>query len=278
MLNEKIYPLVKESILSDRNMKAGNVSEVKISKAFIELTIEDNADKIKIKRETKENLKTYWNITMMNNEHIAEFVKDNHITFTEFRKEFEDLTKDIHGDLDLENCVEEALKNLAEQKITSNISRSEKRNNSNKKAEEIHGKDSEPLTLPEGKTNEPLTLTDGRSEEEIPEAEKVDEIEEAEEVTGDPREEFLTAEEIKETQGEKQYSEEEKKELVLNFIEEKAPFTYKVGDIADNIGIDSTEITEITLSLLKENKIIMEKKGRSGKQGIYGSILVVTEA
>ena len=51
MLNEKIYPLVKESILSDRNMKAGNVSEVKISKAFIELTIEDNADKIKIKRE-----------------------------------------------------------------------------------------------------------------------------------------------------------------------------------------------------------------------------------
>ena len=29
MLNEKIYPLVKESILSDRNMKAGNVSEVK---------------------------------------------------------------------------------------------------------------------------------------------------------------------------------------------------------------------------------------------------------
>ena len=138
MLNEKIYPLVKESILSDRNMKAGNVSEVKISKAFIELTIEDNADKIKIKRETKENLKTYWNLTMMNNEHIASFVQDNHITFTEFRKEFEELTKDIHGELDLENCVDEALKNLADQKITSNISRSDKRHNSNKKHEEIH--------------------------------------------------------------------------------------------------------------------------------------------
>ena len=29
MLNEKIYPLVKESILSDRNMKAGNVREIR---------------------------------------------------------------------------------------------------------------------------------------------------------------------------------------------------------------------------------------------------------
>lgn len=271
MLNEKIYPLVKESILSDRNMKAGNVSEVKISKAFIELTIEDNADKIKIKRETKENLKTYWNLTMMNNEHIASFVQDNHITFTEFRKEFEELTKDIHGELDLENCVEEALKNLADQKITSNISRSDKRHNSNKKHEEIHG-DSEPLALPDGKEGEEevILLPDGR---------KTEEIEEAEIITGDPEEEFLTDEEKKAIQGEaEEQPEEEKKELILNFIEEKGEFKYKAGEVAESTGIETADCTRITINLIEENKIKMKKKGKSGENGIYGSLLVVTEA
>ena len=266
MLNEKIYPLVKESILSDRNMKAGNVSEVKISKAFIELTIEDNADKIKIKRETKENLKTYWNLTMMNNEHIASFVQDNHITFTEFRKEFEELTKDIHGELDLENCVEEALKNLADQKITSNISRSDKRHNSNKKHEEIHG-DSEPLALPDGKEGEEEVIL-------LPNGRKTEEIEEAEIITGDTKEEFLTEEEIKETQGEKEQSEEEKKELILNLIVEKGEYKYKATEISEITGIDVSEITGITLNLIEEYKILMQKKGKSGKNGIYGAILV----
>lgn len=168
MLNEKIFGLVKESILSDRNMKAGSISEIKIAKAYIELTIEDNADKIKIKRATKENLKTYWNLSMMSNENIASFVQDNHITFTEFRQEFEELTKEIHGELDLESCVEEALGNLADQKITSNGSRVERSDNAGKKAAEIHGE------------NEPEDIKD----------------------------EFLTEEEIKETQGEKEYSEE----------------------------------------------------------------------
>ena len=280
MLNEKIFGLVKESILSDRNMKAGSISEIKIAKAYIELTIEDNADKIKIKRETKENLKTYWNITMMNNDNIREFIAAHLIAFTDFRKEFEELTKNIHGDLDLEECVDEALKNLADQKVTSNIPRSEKRHNSNKKAEEIHGKGNEQLALPDGKTNDPLTLTDGGDEEEIPEAEKVEDIEDAEEIKEDPGEEFLTEEEKKEIQGEpEEQPEEEKKELILNFIEEKGEFKYKAGEVAESTGIETADCTRITINLIEENKIKMKKKGKSGKNGIYGSLLeVVTEA
>ena len=154
MLNEKIFGLVKESILSDRNMKAGNVSEIKIAKAYIELTIEDNADKIKIKRETKENLKTYWNITMMNDQDIKQFIETHHITFTEFRTVFEGIIKDMHRDIDLDNCVEEALNNLADQKITSNSSRVQKSHNAGKKAEEIHGKDEEGEKQEEQEENE----------------------------------------------------------------------------------------------------------------------------
>ena len=105
------------------------------------------------------------------------------------------------------NKTDKALKIIADQKITSNISRSDKRHNSNKKHEEIHG-DSEPLALPDGKegAEEVILLPDGR---------KTEEIEEAEIITGDTKEEFLTEEEIKETQGEKEYSEEEKKDAAL---------------------------------------------------------------
>ena len=190
MLNEKILGLVKESILSDRNMKAGNISEIKIAKAYIELTIEDNADKIKIKRETKENLKTYWNLTMMNDEDIKQFIETHHITFTEFRTTFEGIIKDIHGNIDLDNCVEEALNDLADQKITSNSSRVQKSHNAGKKAEEIHGKGEEPkepLELPQ--PNEPLGIeppSEPIEPTEPVEAEKVeDEIEDAEIVEDD---------------------------------------------------------------------------------------------
>ena len=179
MLNEKLFGLVKDSILSDRNMKAGNVTEIKIAKAYIELTIEDNADKIKIKRETKENLKTYWNVTMQQNDSMQEFIKNHHITFTEFRNEFEQITKDVHGEIDLENCVEEALNNLADQKITSNTSRIQKSHNAGKKKEEIHGEGKpETIALPEPqRPDEPLALDPPA---EMKDAEKVEEIEEAE--------------------------------------------------------------------------------------------------
>ena len=196
MFNKKIYEVVEASILSDRNLKEEDITEIKIAKNSIELTVEDKGDKIKIKRGTKENLKTYWNISMMNNYHTEKFINEHHITFTEFRTEFEKVLKDITGGLDLNACVTEALNNIADQKITSNISRSENRHNSNKKHEEIHG-DNEILALPDGKegTEEVVLLPDGR---------KPEEIEEAEIITGDTKEEFLTEEEIKETQGEKE--------------------------------------------------------------------------
>ena len=154
MFNEKVYGLVKKSILSDRNMKAGNVTEIKINKTYIELTIEDNADKIKIKRETKENLKTYWNISMMNNHVMKQFIERHHITFTEFRTEFEKIIKDIHGELDLDSCVDKALTSLSSQKLTSNTSRVQKSHNAGKKAEEIHGKDEEGEKQEEQEENE----------------------------------------------------------------------------------------------------------------------------
>jgi hypothetical protein len=242
MLNKKVYGIVEASILSDRNLKEEDITEIKIAKNFIELTVEDKGDKIKIKRGTKENLNTYWNITMMNNEHIKEFTQIHLITFTDFRKEFEALTKNITGKLDLEECVDEALKNLADKKVTSNIPRSDKRHNSNKKAAEIHGED------------------------------KIADSEDAEE-------EFLSEEEKKEIEGKGEYTEEEKKELIINLIIEKGEYKYKVAEISEITGIEMSEITEITLGLVEENKIKMKKKGKSGKNGIYGSLLeVVTEA
>ena len=167
MLNEKIFGLVKESILSDRNMKAGNISEIKIAKAYIELTIEDNADKIKIKRETKENLKTYWNLTMMNDEDIKQFIETHHITFTEFRTTFEGIIKDIHGELDLDSCVDGALTSLSSQKLTSNTSRVEKSDNAGKKAAEIHGDKKEELKEEEEQKDKEKT-----EEEELTRTEK----------------------------------------------------------------------------------------------------------
>lgn len=46
-------------------------------------------------------------------------------------------------------------------------------------------------------------------------------------------------------------------------------------EISEITGIDVSEITGITLNLIEENKILMQKKGKSGKNGIYGAILVV---
>ena len=180
MLNEKIFGLVKESILSDRNMKAGNISEIKIAKAYIELTIEDNADKIKIKRETKENLKTYWNISMMNDGDIKQFIETHHITFTEFRTTFEGIIKDIHGELDLDSCVDKALTSLSSQKLTSNTSRVERSDNAGKKAAEIHGDKKEELKEEEEQKDKEKT-----EEEELTRTEKQEIIKKGTEIASE---------------------------------------------------------------------------------------------
>lgn len=48
--------------------------------------------------------------------------------------------------------------------------------------------------------------------------------------------------------------------------------------MAESTGIETADCTRITINLIEENKIKMKKKGKSGKNGIYGSLLVVTEA
>ena len=82
-----------------------------------------------------------------------------------------------------------------------------------------------------------------------------------------------------ETEEPEEQPEEEKKELILNFIEEKGEFKYKAGEVAESTGIETADCTRITLNLIEENKITVEKKGKSGKNSIYHSILnVATEA
>ena len=206
MINENLFEVVKNSILIDRNCTNGVIIKQIITEKCIQITIKDNGDEIQVKRDTKENLKTYWNVTMMNDYHTKKFIEENYISFTEFRTAFETLVKHSDGEIDFDLCVEEALKIIADQKITSNESRSDKRHNSNKKHEEIHG-DSEPLALPDGKEGEEEVIL-------LPNGRKTEEIEEAEIITGDTKEEFLTEEEKKEIQGEpEEQPEEEKKNL-----------------------------------------------------------------
>jgi hypothetical protein len=241
MINENLFGVVKNSILIDRNCTNGVIIKQIITEKCIQITIKDNGDEIQVKRDTKENLKTYWNVTMMNDYHTKKFIEENYISFTEFRITFETLIKHAEGEVDFDLCIEEALKIIADQKITSNESRSDKKHNSNKKHEEIHGEDDRE--------------------------------------TGDTEEEFLTEEEKKETQGEQEYSEEEKKEIVLNIILEKAPYKFMATELSEDTGFESVDCTRIALDLLEENKIIMQKKGKSGEKGIYGAILKgVTEA
>ena len=138
MINENLFGVVKKSILADRNCMNGVIIKQIITENHIQITIKDNGDEIQVKRDTKENLRTYWNITMMNDYHTNKFIEENYISFTEFRTAFETLVKHSEGEVDFDTCVEEALKIIADQKITSNETRSDKRHNSNKKAAEIH--------------------------------------------------------------------------------------------------------------------------------------------
>ena len=66
-------------------------------------------------------------------------------------------------------------------------------------------------------------------------------------------------EEMEEIQGEpEEQPEEEKKELILNFIEEKGEFKYKAGEVTESTGIETADCTRITINLIEENK--MKKK------------------
>lgn len=125
MLNEKIFKIVKKSMLSDRNLEAGIITEQKITDKFIEIIVKDHGDIVKVKRETKENLKTYWNLSILGNVNYKMYIEEYKITFTEFRTEIERL---IDGEVDIENkvideLIVEAFKNISNNKLVGNKKR-----------------------------------------------------------------------------------------------------------------------------------------------------------
>ncbi|BBM53379.1 hypothetical protein JMUB3935_2366 [Leptotrichia trevisanii] len=121
MINEKIFKIVKQSMLSDRNITTGIIKEQKITEKFIQIIVSEHGDTITIKRETKENLRTFWNISVVSDYNFKEYIEKYSITFTEFRREMEEIIeKNDVEDKDVYDIVEEALKNISERKLVSN--------------------------------------------------------------------------------------------------------------------------------------------------------------
>jgi len=121
MINEKIFKIVKQSMLSDRNITTGIIKEQKITEKFIQIIVSEHGDTITIKRETKENLRTFWNISVVSDYNFKEYIEKYSVTFTEFRREMEEIIeKNDVEDKDVYDIVEEALKNISERKLVSN--------------------------------------------------------------------------------------------------------------------------------------------------------------
>lgn len=121
MINEKIFKIVKQSMLSDRNITTGIIKEQKITEKFIQIIVSEHGDIITIKRETKENLRTFWNISVVSDYNFKEYIEKYSITFTEFRREMEEIIeKNDVEDKDVYDIVEEGLKNISERKLVSN--------------------------------------------------------------------------------------------------------------------------------------------------------------
>lgn len=121
MINEKIFKIVKQSMLSDRNITAGTIKEQKITEKFIQIIVSEHGDTITTKRETKENLRTFWNVSVVSDYNFKEYIEKYNITFTEFRKEMEEVIEENDvEDKDVYDIVEEALKNISERKLVSN--------------------------------------------------------------------------------------------------------------------------------------------------------------
>ena len=89
MINEKIFGVVKKSMLSDRNLENGAITEQKITEKFIQIIVKEHGDTVTIKRETKDNLLTYWNVTVNSNPSFKGYIEKHKITFSEFRIKIE---------------------------------------------------------------------------------------------------------------------------------------------------------------------------------------------
>ena len=121
MINEKIFKIVKQSMLSDRNITTGIIKEQKITEKFIQIIVSEHGDTITIKRETKENLRTFWNVSVVSDYNFKEYIEKYSITFTEFRREMvEIIEKNDVEDKAVYDIVEETLKNISERKLLSN--------------------------------------------------------------------------------------------------------------------------------------------------------------
>lgn len=197
MLSPKMFDVVVNSILEDRNCSKGKILNRAESEKHIVIKVRDKGDEMVIKRDVKEALMIYWNVVIAEEQKV--FISTHCITFSDFRLEFEEVVEKVEGNADIDECILEALERAAEKRVTKNLSRVQKSHNSKKKKDEIHGKEEgeqqedqednekEKETLQElPQPNEPLGIEPPAEPTEPVEAEKVeDEIEDAEIVEDD---------------------------------------------------------------------------------------------
>lgn len=124
MINEKIFGVVKKSMLSDRNLENGTITEQKITEKFIQIIIKEHGDVVTIKRETKENLITFWNLSIMQDGNYKNFIEKYKITFSEFRNEMEKMIEEVDiQNIDIHELVGDVLKNISDTKLVPNEKR-----------------------------------------------------------------------------------------------------------------------------------------------------------
>ena len=124
MINEKIFGVVKKSMLSDRNLENGTITEQKITEKFIQIIIKEHGDVVTIKRETKENLITFWNLSIMQDSNYKNFIEKYKITFSEFRNEMEKVIEEVDiQNIDIQELVWDVLKDISDTKLVPNEKR-----------------------------------------------------------------------------------------------------------------------------------------------------------
>ena len=124
MINEKIFGVVKKSMLSDRNLENGTITEQKITEKFIQIIVKEHGDVVTIKRETKENLITFWNLSIMQDGNYKNFIEKYKITFSEFRNEMEKVIEEVDiQNTDIQELVGDVLKDISDTKLVPNEKR-----------------------------------------------------------------------------------------------------------------------------------------------------------
>lgn len=124
MINEKIFGVVKKSMLSDRNLENGTITEQKITEKFIQIIVKEHGDVVTIKRETKENLITFWNLSIMQDGNYKNFIEKYKITFSEFRNEMEKVIEEVDiQNIDIQELVGDVLKDISDTKLVPNEKR-----------------------------------------------------------------------------------------------------------------------------------------------------------